>query len=48
MPPIWFDPTPWLTQLWTVLFWGAVGLIGLIAVVAIGRAIWAKLFWWNR
>lgn len=48
MPPIWFDPTPWLTQVWDVMFWGAIGLIGLIAIGAVVVPAALRLIRWNR
>lgn len=51
MPPIWFDPSPWLMQIWDMLFWGALGLIGLIALIGAAIPIakrLGKLLWWSR
>jgi len=48
MPPIWFDPTPWLAQVWEAMFWGAIGLIGLIALGALVAPAVARLIRWNR
>ena len=48
MPPIWFDPTPWLTQVWDLMFWGAIGLIGLIVLGAMVVPAALRLIRWNR
>ena len=48
MPPIWFDPTPWLARLCDAMFWGAIGLIGLIVLGAMVVPAALRLIRWNR
>ena len=48
VPPIWFDPTPWLARLCDAMFWGAIGLIGLIVLGAMVVPAALRLIRWNR